>query len=80
MRVIKIKGIMVILEPTDKTKYWKNSQLNKHSQHFDETVFNEKMNRLQYGRKIILHQRVFSILEDECEPHSCLRYYVLKRK
>jgi len=78
LRVIKRKGIIIILEPTEKTKYWKDSRLNKSSKNFDENVFNKKIIKLKKGQKIILNQKIFTILENEYESKSGLRCYLLK--
>ena len=58
------KGIIFILEPTEKTENWKSPYLRKSSKDFDENVFNEKIEKINTAEKALKNIDVKIILEE----------------
>jgi len=78
-RVLKTKGIVAILEPSQNSSGWADPRLNKDSPEFNENLFKKKMADLKKGRDAILKQKLFDIIEDET-LETKQQFYVLKIK
>jgi SAM-dependent methyltransferase len=78
--ILSEKGIIFIVEPTEKTKKWKDSRLRKDSQDFDEEKYNRKINKIKYSEKIIEKQNTFEMLEKKFDDNINLNYWILGRK
>ena len=78
-RVLKLRGIVAILEPSENSKNWASPKLRHDSPEFDEKLYQEKLQDLQRGRSAILGQSLFDVVEDDYDKKTTLHFYVLRR-
>jgi len=64
-RVLKEKGILVILEPTENTNTWASKALVKGDPAFNEEMHKKKIARLKHAEKQLEEQKTFKIIEKE---------------
>lgn len=78
-KVLNKTGIIIILEPSENTKKWASPKLNKDSNEFDEKIYEKKINKINYAKKILLEQNKFKIIEKAHDKDSGQDFYILKR-
>ena len=77
-RVLKPKGIVVILEPSENTTKWASPILTKDSEEFNKRIYNKKLKVLKLARKFLHSQKIFKIVR-ECYDKELKDYlFVLK--
>lgn len=79
-RLLKQEGIIIILEPSEKTKTWLSPKLRKDSKEFDKKLYENKIKNIIKGKNKIINQKMFEIIEAEYDPKTSLNFYILKRK
>ena len=74
------KGIIFVIEPTEKTRKWRDPRLRKGSSDFDEEKYNRKIEKIKYAEKIIEEQNIFNMLEKKFDSEINLNYWILGKK
>ncbi len=79
-RLLNKNGIIVIYEPSKKTKKWANSKLTKGSGDFDEKLFKSKLLDLERGRGALskLEQKGLEIVEKEIDNGENPNLWVIR--
>ena len=77
-RVLKDTGILVILEPTEKTNTWASKALVRGDPAFNEELYKEKIGTLKHAEKILQEQKVFKIVEHEYYEKIASNLWILK--
>ncbi len=78
-RVLTPNGIIVIIEPTEKTTNWRSSTLRKDSPDFSKEHYLKKMASIKRAQDFLKTQSRFSIVEEILVNNSQTRIYILKR-
>lgn len=76
-RALKPKGIFAILEPSENSKNWVSPKLRQDSPEFDKNLYRRKLEELKDGKRAVLEQRLFDMIEDEYRPETTLNLYIL---
>ena len=80
-RLLKEDGIIIILEPSEKTTNWKDPKLSKDSKQFDQKLLDKKIKALRAAKEKLEGQKLFKILEKSFVDFSESEFYLLcKRK
>jgi ubiquinone/menaquinone biosynthesis C-methylase UbiE len=79
-RVLKSDGIIIILEPSEKTKNWGSPKLRKDSLEFNKKMYENKLKDLEKGKKAIFDQNLFDVIEQEYDSKTTSNLFILKRK
>jgi ubiquinone/menaquinone biosynthesis C-methylase UbiE len=79
-RILNPNGIIAIIEPTKNSKKWASPKLRKDSPEFNKDLYQKKLNSLNRGRRAILGQSTFIIIEDEYIEKMTSQFYILRNK
>jgi len=79
-RVLKSNGIIIILEPSEKTKNWASPKLREDSHEFNKKMYENKLINLEKGKKAIFNQNLFEVIEQEYDSKTTSNLFILKRK
>ena len=79
-RLLKKQGIMVIYEPSNKTKKWASSRLTIGSKNFDERLYKKKLSDLERGRKAMskLNKNGLTIIEEEIDEDEHPNLWIIR--
>lgn len=78
-RVLKPKGIIMILEPAEDSKEWSDPRLRRDSKEFVPQLLRQKVVMLNEGRKAIEKQKRFKIMEGIQDKLFGFNFYILSR-
>lgn len=77
-RVIKEKGIILVLEPSKYTTNWASSKLKMDSPDFNEKLLTKKLEELEKAEKFLKKQNLFKIILEDYNEKTTLKLFILK--
>jgi ubiquinone/menaquinone biosynthesis C-methylase UbiE len=77
-RLLKKEGIIIIVEPSEKTEKWASSKLTKGSKEFDQCMYDAKIKDLKKARELLEKQSLFKIVKEGTFISNNALYWVLE--
>ncbi|MCF7866514.1 methyltransferase domain-containing protein [Candidatus Woesearchaeota archaeon] len=74
------KGVIVIVEPSEKTENWKSPYLRKSSKDFDENIFNETIEKINLAINILKNSEKIEIINKSQINIDYHSLYILRLK
>lgn len=77
-RVLKEDGILVILEPSDKTTNWVSPLLRKDSPEFKEDLYQKKLESIEKAKEFLKNQEIFKVVLEDFNEETKHNLWILK--